>query len=160
MEFAEAFDRIIDREGGYSNHPSDPGGETMWGVTKRVALEAGYTGEMRDLPKAYAMAIYRDRYWDSLQVDLLPPDARFAVFDAAVNSGTVQATKWLQRAVNVNDDGIIGRITLLAAKNLPGATIAARISGHRLQFMTTLVQWKDFGRGWANRIAKNLMETP
>lgn len=160
MNFDEAFTKLLGHEGGYSNHPNDPGGETMWGITKRVAVEAGYTGAMKDLPKAYAMAIYRDRYWDSIQIDLLPPDARFAVFDAAVNSGIVQATKWLQRAVNVEDDGLLGRITLLAAKNLPGTTIAARISGHRQMFMTDLPQWKDFGRGWARRIAKNLMETP
>lgn len=158
MEFDQAFDKLLGHEGGYSNHPSDPGGETMWGVTKRVALEAGYRGEMRDLPKAYAMAIYRDRYWDSLQLDMLPADARFAVFDAAVNSGATQAVKWLQRALGVTDDGIIGKVTLVAAKNVPGSVIAARINGHRLQFMSSLSTWPAFGRGWANRIAKNLME--
>lgn len=156
MNFDEAFDRLIGHEGGYANHPSDPGGETMWGVTARVARANGYQGDMRALPRDLAKAIYRKVYWLAVKADQLPERVRFDVFDAAVNSGTTQAAKWLQRAVGVTDDGSIGPATLTAA-NATDAMLAARFNGQRLQFMTDLPTWGSFGKGWARRIASNLM---
>lgn len=155
MNFDTAFDILIGHEGGYANHPDDPGGETMWGVTKRVALESGYTGPMRDLPRDTAKMIYRKRYWDAVQADQLPASVRFDVFDAAVNSGVSQATKWLQRTVGVTADGVIGAQTVAAARGA-GPMIAAHYLGVRLQFMTDLGTWPTFGKGWARRIAANL----
>lgn len=156
MDFNEAFDRLLGHEGGYSNHPEDPGGETMWGVTKRVALISGYTGPMRDLPRDTAKAIYRKQYWDAVQADQLPEVVRFEVFDAAVNSGVQQAVKWLQRAVGTTADGIIGAGTIGAAR-AAGTQLAAHYNGQRLQFMTDLAGWPSFGKGWARRIAGNLL---
>lgn len=156
MNFDEAFDRLIGHEGGYSFHPSDPGGETMWGVTARVARADGYTGDMRSLPRDRAKAIYRKSYWAAVQADQLPEAVRFEVFDAAVNSGPVQAVKWLQRALGVRDDGALGPVTLAAARSAD-AMLPARFNGHRLQFMTDLAAWSSFGKGWARRIASNLL---
>lgn len=93
MDFDQAFDRLIGHEGGYANHPSDPGGETMWGVTARVARANGYQGDMRALPRDLAKAIYRKAYWTPVKADQLPEGVRFDVFDAAVNSGVGQAAK-------------------------------------------------------------------
>ena len=112
MTFDEAFTKLLGHEGGYSNHPSDPGGETMWGVTKRVAQAHGYMGPMRDLPVALAKQIYKKAYWDAVSADLIPAHTRYAVFDAAVNSGPVQAIKWLQRAMGVEDVGRFGPKTM------------------------------------------------
>ena len=112
MTFDEAFDILMEHEGGYSNHPSDPGGETMWGVTKRVALQEGYLGEMRLLPKETAKAIYKKKYWDAVHADELPEPIRYTVFDAAVNSGPKRAIQWLQQALGVGEDGVVGPVTV------------------------------------------------
>lgn len=155
MNFDEAFDRLIGHEGGYANHPSDPGGETMWGVTARVARANGFTGDMRDLPRDKAKQIYHDLYWTPVKADQLPEAVRFDVFDAAVNSGVSQAVKWLQRVVGATPDGQIGPATLAAA-TAAGPLIGARFNGVRLQFMTDLPTWGAFGKGWARRVAGNL----
>jgi lysozyme family protein len=156
MNFDDAFDRLLGHEGGYSFSPSDPGGETMWGVTAKVAYANGYIGRMKDLPREKAKEIYKAKYWDAVQVDRLPLALRFEVFDAAVNSGVSQAVKWLQRVVDVGDDGVIGPMTLAAANKLDGKSAAAAYNGMRLDFMTSLPTWGAFGRGWARRIASNL----
>ena len=157
MNFDEAFERLLGNEGGYANDPRDPGGETMWGITRRVALANGYAGPMREMTQAQAKAIYLARYWGPAHIDLLPDELRFHVFDAAVNSGVGQAVRWMQRAVGAVDDGVVGPETLGALAAIPGSVVAARFTGHRLQFMTSLQTWPAFGRGWANRIANNLM---
>jgi lysozyme family protein len=152
VNFDQAFDALIGHEGGYSNNPVDPGGETMWGVTARVARANGYTGEMRYLARETAKDIYRKLYWDSVHADELPEPVRYPVFDASVNSGVVQAIKWLQRAVDVADDGVIGPITISAA-NRAGKDAAVRLTADRLDFMTSLPTWGAFGKGWARRVA-------
>lgn len=156
MNFDQAFDRLLGHEGGYVFSPSDPGGETNWGVTAKVAYANGYTGRMRDLPRDKAKEIYRAKYWDAVQADKLPEPLRFEVFDAAVNSGVSQAVKWLQRIAGVNDDGVLGPMTLNAVGKLNGYAAAAAYNGTRLDFMTSLPTWGSFSRGWARRIAENL----
>ncbi len=156
MTFDDAFDKLIGLEGGYSNHKDDPGRETMWGVTARVARADGYVGEMRDLPKERAKSIYRRSYWDSVMADELPEVIRYSVFDAAVNSGPRQAIEWLQDAVDVGADGVIGPITLNAAKAENPYKVLCRMNAERLDFMTSLPIWHTFSRGWARRIAENL----
>lgn len=158
MNFDQAFDILIGHEGGYSNHPSDPGGETMWGVTRWVALQEGYQGQMRQLPRETAKGIYRRRYWDAVKADQLPEALRYTVFDAAVNSGVGQAIRWLQRAVGVGEDGLLGPMTLAAANAPTGIRLAVLFNAERLDFMTSLPTWGSFGRGWARRIAANLKE--
>ena len=156
MTFDDAFDRLLGHEGGYSWHPDDPGGETMWGVTYRVARTHGYTGAMRDMPRDFAKGVYRKAYWDACHADELPEALRFDVFDAAVNSGTRQAVKWLQRVVGAVEDGVIGPVTLSLVAERNPAGIAAAINGERLDLMTSTPNWGSFGKGWARRIASNL----
>lgn len=158
MDFTEAFTKLLGHEGGYSNHPRDPGGETMWGITAAVARAHGYTGQMRALPQAVARAIYRKDYWDAVQADKLPAAVRYPLFDAAVNSGVKQASKWLQAALGVAQDGVIGPKTIAAAQAIDGAALASAMLGARLQFMTTLSTWPTFSKGWARRIAALLAE--
>lgn len=159
MNFDQAFDRLLGHEGGYSNNPADPGGETMWGVTARVARANGYAGRMRDLPRSTAMAIYRKLYWDTVKADQLPAAVRFDVFDGAVNSGVGQSMRWLQRAAGMPErevDGVAGPRTIAAVLAAGPGLVATRYNGLRLEFMAGLGTWPTFGRGWARRIAANL----
>lgn len=153
MDFDKAFHQLMGHEGGYVDHPSDPGGATCWGVTERVARANGYRGHMRDLPVSLAKSIYRRQYWDAIRADELPPTLRYAVFDATVNSGASQAIKWLQRAIGADDDGVLGGKTLAMARAAHPDFTLRRMLGERLQFMTDLKTWPAFGRGWARRIA-------
>jgi lysozyme family protein len=156
MDFDRAFDLLLGHEGAYSRHPSDPGGETMYGVTRKVAIQEGYTGDMHVLPREFAKGVYRRRYWDAVKADSLPDDLRFSLFDAAVNSGVSQAVRWLQIAVDVVDDGILGPMTIAAAQRADGLRTAVTLNAIRLDFMTSLPTWGAFGRGWARRISDNL----
>jgi lysozyme family protein len=151
VNFDTAFHKLLGHEGGYVNHPQDPGGETNWGITVAVARENGYQGLMRELPVSVAKAIYRKRYWDAVRAEELPAELRYPMFDAAVNSGPGQAIRWLQRALGVADDGKLGPITLAAAAQAPN--LAGKLLGQRLEFMTNLSTWPAFGKGWARRIA-------
>lgn len=158
MNFDQSFTRLLGHEGGYSDNPTDPGGKTMWGVTERVARAAGYIGEMRDLPQSFAkQRVYRPGYWDSVRADELPENVRFDVFDSAVNSGVRTAIMWLQASAGVAVDGALGPVTL-AAVNAAGPMAAARFNGARLDAMTNMSGWPTFSRGWARRVAANLMQ--
>ena len=160
MIFDTAFDRLLGIEGGYSNHPADAGGETMWGITVAVARANGYMGPMRDMPKEFAKGVYRAKYWDTVRANELPQSLRYAMFDAAVNSGPEQAIRWLQRAVGAADDGILGPVTLRCLSECNPVAVEKSMLGHRLRFMSALSNWSSFGRGWSNRIAGLLIGTP
>lgn len=153
--FEQAFTALIGNEGGYSNNPHDPGGETMWGVTARVARAQGYTGPMRDLPLAVAQHIAKAEYWDRYQCDAMDPRIGFEIFDAAYNGG--YPVKWLQLAVGTKPDGKLGDITLAAVKAADPMMVIARFCAYRLTYYTSLSTWPNFGRGWANRVAHNLL---
>lgn len=154
MTFDEAFVKLIDHEGGYVNDPRDPGGETKYGISKRQ-----YPGEnIEEMTLVRAKDIYQRDYWWKAGCDAVPDAVKFDLFDMAVNSGVKTAIRTLQRAVGVEPDGIIGNKTMQAIGSMHPVRFVARFNGHRLQFMSSLSTWQTFGRGWANRIAKNLME--
>jgi lysozyme family protein len=156
MNFDQAFHQLLGHEGGFVDHPADPGGATCWGVTERVARAYGYTGPMRSLPIDVAKAIYKRDYWDAVRADEVPTAVRYSLFDGAVNSGVRQSIKWLQRALGVADDGALGPQTLAAVKAADGTELKTKMLGARLQFMTDLPTWPAFGKGWARRIASLL----
>jgi lysozyme family protein len=113
---------------------------------------------MKEMSVDAARVIYRREYWDKCKADAVSELVRFPLFDGAVNSGVSQSIKWLQQALGQTEDGVIGPRTLAADKNTPSHATASKMLGHRLQFMSALSTWPAFGRGWANRIAKNLIE--
>lgn len=155
MDFATALAHVLESEGGYVNHPRDPGGATNLGITQRTARAHGYRGSMRSLPMAVAAKIYRDAYWDQCRCDALPPALRLPVFDAAVNSGPVRSIRWLQEAVNQPATGVIqdSLITALAALTPREIIYArARLLELRMAFLRGLSNWRVFGRGWTNRL--------
>ena len=157
MNFDEAFDRLLGHEGSYSFHRSDRGGETMWGITSDVARAQCYRGAMAALSQATAKQIYHDAYWLPVRADKLPAAIRFDVFDGAVNSGVTQSIKWLQRSLEVADDGFIGPVTLAACDTIPGDTLRLRFNGQRLNHLCNLQGWPSFGKGWTRRVATNLL---
>ena len=153
MTFDEAFAILIGHEGGYVNNPADPGGETKYGVSKR-----SYPGEdIKNLTLDRAKTIYMRDYWGPAGCPSVPDAIRFDLFDMAVNSGVKAAVKCLQTAAGSPADGIIGPNTLRAVAAIDGGRLAARFNGARLQFMASLGTWPAFSRGWANRIAANLL---
>lgn len=151
MNFDAAFQRVLKFEGGYVHNPADPGGATNMGITEAVARRVGYKGTMQDLPVDLAKRIYLEEYWRPMRADELPPAVRYALFDSAVNSGVGQATKWLQRALGVADDGALGPKTLAAANAANPESLRARIMAQRLRFLTNLDTFGAFGRGWTRR---------
>lgn len=144
--------RLLSHEGGYTPGVGDPGGETKWGISKRSYPHLN----IRDLTREDAIALYRRDFWERSRADDLAPAVGFQLLDAAVNSGIDQATRWLQRAIGVADDGVIGPVTLGALRIADPADVVARFNAERLDFMTRLSTWQSFGRGWARRIAQNL----
>ena len=154
MTFDDAFEQLIGHEGGYVNHPADPGGETKYGITKR-----SYPGEnIAGMTLARAKQIYLRDYWGPAGCGSVPAAIRYDLFDMAINSGVRAAVKCLQGAAGAEQDGILGPRTLQAVGVLNGARLAARFNGARLQYMTDLKKWPFFGKGWARRIASNLMK--
>jgi lysozyme family protein len=153
MTFDEAFTALIGNEGGYVNNPADPGGETKYGISKR-----SYPNEdIRNLTIDRAKAIYLRDYWGPAGCDGVPYEIRFDLFDMAVNSGIKPAVRCLQTAAGSPADGVLGPNTLAAAAAMGGPRLSARFNGARLALMASLPTWPTFGKGWANRIASNLL---
>lgn len=153
MNFDQAFDRLIGHEGQYVNNRHDPGGETNWGISKRSYPDV----DIEHLTRNAAKAIYRVDFWDRIQADRMPASVAFQVFDFAVNSGIGTAVRYLQKAVGVADDGHWGPVSQSALEQMSETDLLLRLNAHRLLFMTSLLHWPQFGRGWARRIANNLL---
>ena len=150
--FEQCFDKLIAHEGGYSNDAKDPGGETNFGISKRAYPQV----DIKNLTRDAAKAIYKRDYWDRAQCDKLPPTLAYLLFDAAVNSGIGQAIRFLQRALGVADDGVLGPLTLSMVSRADAESICARFIGQRLDFMTRLSTFDYFGKGWSRRLADQL----
>jgi lysozyme family protein len=109
MNVDDIIEQTLGHEGGYSFHPNDTGGETMWGVTRRVAEANGYKGKMRDMPRERAKEIYRNEYLVKpgfAAVAQVYPAVGAELFDTGVNMGQHWPSKWLQMCLNaLNDDG-------------------------------------------------------
>ncbi len=147
---------MLQHEGGYVNHPSDPGGETNYGITKSVARQYGYKGSMKDIPMDIVEKIYKNQYWDAMSCDSFPFSVGFQLFDAAVNHGQLNARKLLQRAVGVKDDGIVGSLTLAAVRKQPQFALISLFNSKRIEFYTNISTFNAFGKGWMARVAVNL----
>ncbi|RMF00177.1 MAG: hypothetical protein D6773_11885 [Alphaproteobacteria bacterium] len=156
--FKAALKLVLAHEGGFSNHPHDPGGATMRGITQRVydayrKRHGKKTRSVREISDAEISAIYRHQYWERIAGDALPSGVDYCVFDAAVNSGAGRAARWLQAIVGEDVDGIIGERTLAAVRRMDVAQLIDAFCDRRLAFVRSLRTWKWFGKGWARRIA-------
>jgi len=154
--FSSSFELLLKHEGGYVNHPDDPGGRTNHGITQRVYEkflgEDVTEEEMKDMPLEDVFSIYKEDYWDRIRGDELPSGVDLCVFDWAVNSGVSQASKALQRVLGVLDDGIIGSRTVAATCRQENQTVVVEaISQKREDFYRSLGTFDTFGRGWLRR---------
>lgn len=156
LTFRQIFDRLIGHEGGYVNHPQDPGGETNWGITKRTAVANGYISAMKNMTREQAFNIYQKAFWQRYRCEELTPSVAYQFFDAVVNHGLGNASRMLQRAADVADDGIIGAVSLAAINAMPESDLLMRFNAERLKFYTKLKNFPTFGKGWVNRVAGNL----
>lgn len=156
--FESALKAILRHEGGYVNHPADPGGMTNLGVTKRVWEEwVGHEVDektMRNLTPEIVGPMYKAKYWDKIKGDDLPTGVDYVVFDAAVNSGPGRAAKWLQACVGVEPDGGIGPKTLAAVNAFDANQLIEDYAKRRLSFLMDLKTWDTFGKGWGRRVAE------
>jgi len=154
--FEKALAAVLVHEGGFSNHPDDPGGMTNLGCTKAVWEE--YCGHpvdekaMRALTPADVAPLYKRKYWDKICGDELPDGIDYAVFDCAINSGPGRAAKFLQSCAGVEPDGGIGPKTLAAVKAIVPSDLVQDYSKRRLSFMMDLKNWPTFGKGWTRRV--------
>jgi len=156
--FPAALHALLKHEGGYVNHPSDPGGMTNLGVTKRVWEEwVGHEvdeKQMRALTPELVAPLYKKKYWDKVCGDELPTGLDLAVFDLAVNSGPGRAAKMLQKILGVTQDGAIGPQTIAKALNVDSSKLIADYNAERLAFLQALPTWGTFGKGWGRRVAE------
>jgi lysozyme family protein len=153
----QAFKQMLASEGGYVNHPSDPGGMTNLGVTKRVWEEwvgrESNEKEMRSLTPEMVEPLYKRKFWDACKCDELPTGVDYLVFDFAVNAGPGRSAKILQTAVGVPADGGIGPITLAAVKAQDPTELIQKFSDAKEDFYRSLITFETFGKGWLNRVA-------
>ena len=166
MNFDEAFTKLIGNEGTLSMDPKDRGNWTSGrvGVGQLKGSKYGISAaqypklDIAQLTLADARAIYLTDYWRAVGCDSVPDGIRFDLFDMAVNSGQGNAIKTLQRAVGAMADGVIGPKTLQAITAMEAARLVGRFNGCRLDFVSDdIVAWPSQGRGWAKRIARDLM---
>ena len=154
--YDEALRRVLVHEGGYSNHPSDPGGPTNWGITIHDARAYWKTeataADVRSMPVEVAKDIYRSKYWDAMRCDDLPAGVDYAVFDYGVNSGIGRAVRVLQRLAGTNVDGEVGPDTIAATARTAAVKLINQICDERLAFLQGLETWGVFGKGWGRRV--------
>lgn len=156
--FRTCLREILRHEGGYANHPADPGGATMKGVTQAVydawrRSKGKPARSVRLIEDAELEAIYRAEYWDEVHGDDLPSGVDLITFDLAVNSGVSMAARFLQKAVGAVQDGEIGPKTLSAVAEFTPTSIIEVMRLERERFYRSLRTFPTFGKGWLNRLA-------
>ena len=165
--YPESYRLVRQHEGGYVNHPKDPGGATKWGVTQRTYTawrrQKGVPrADIRLIREAEAEEIYREQYWQAISGDALPIGIDYALFDFAVNSGVSRAVRTIQKIVGVTSDGVLGIVTLdkIQATAHHDARhshewLVVDLCRHRMAFLRGLRHWPTFGRGWSRRVVGN-----
>ena len=154
--FQRSLSLVLKWEGGFVNHPKDPGGATNKGITlatfRRYVKRNGTVDDLKRITDAQVSTVYRKQYWDAVKGDDLPSGVDYAVFDFAVHSGPARAAKYLQMVVGAKVDGKIGPATLAAVRKTMRATVINDLCDRRMAFLKSLKTWKTFGKGWTNRV--------
>lgn len=154
--FEESLQHVLQHEGGFVDHPKDPGGATNLGCTKSTWESwCGHPVELdviKNLTPQDVAPLYQEKYWDKARCEDLPAGIDYCVFDTAINSGPGRAVKFLQEAVGVTADGVIGPRTLAAVQLRGQDELIDEYCDKRLAFLRELKTWDTFGRGWARRV--------
>lgn len=157
--FDRCLARLLVHEGGYTNHPSDPGGPTNFGITifdyRKYVRPDATAADVRAMKLDEAKAIYLAKYWDAQRCDELPAGVDYVVFDYGVNSGTGRSGKVLRRLLKLPDNtGIVTDAVIAAARVADAKLLVAAICDERLHFLQSLKTWPVFGAGWGRRVAE------
>ena len=156
--FDEALKAILKHEGGFVNHPKDPGGMTNLGVTKKVWEEwVGHPVDekaMRALTPEVVGPMYKKKYWDAVKADDLPDGLDYLKIDFAVNAGPGRAIKTMQKAIGTTPDGAIGPKTMQSLKDANQSELVAKFSAEKEAFYRSLPTFATFGKGWLRRVAE------
>lgn len=158
--FEQCLAEVLKHEGGYVDHPKDPGGRTNLGVTQQTYEDwIGHKVNeriMRGLTRGHVEKLYKIKYWDAVKGDELPSGLDLCVFDFAVNAGPNRAARYLQRLLGVKQDGAIGAVSLAklaeAAKTEGRAALIARYQSSREDYYRELRTFPTFGKGWLRRV--------
>ena len=154
--FSKCLEVILHHEGGYVNHPKDPGGETNLGVTKRVYEEFGGTKDMKELTQEDVEPIYEKNYWDKLKCDDMPDGLDLMLFDFGVNAGPGRAAKFLQQMIGTVVDGGIGPNTLAKLEEYIRENgeheAVKKYQEMRQKYYESLSTFATFGKGWTRRV--------
>lgn len=162
MSYSSALAFVLKSEGGYVNHPSDPGGATNKGITQAVfdhwlIAEGQSPRDVKSITDGEVEAIYRQNYWNVGHCDFLPDSVAFVHFDACVNHGPGRAAKLLQSALGVEQDGVLGPVTLSKVTQSNASQVANLYVDRRVEFYNSIVANKPsqsvFLKGWLNRMA-------
>jgi len=150
------FAMVLKHEGGFVNHPKDPGGMTNLGVTRtnwELYLDHDVTeADMRALTPEMVKPFYKKNYWDRIRGDELPSGVDYAAYDLAVNSGTSRAAKYLQQIAGVTVDGVIGPQSLKAIQKCDAEDVVDEVCNMRMDFLKNLGTFETFGKGWTVRV--------
>ncbi|MGN7750555.1 glycoside hydrolase family 108 protein [Sinorhizobium sp. 22678] len=155
--FKRALSLVLKHEGGWSDHPKDPGGATMKGVTltsfRQYVKPTATKADLRKITDEQLATVYRRHYWDAVHGAELPDGIDYAAFDFAVNSGPSRSAKYLQAVVGVTQDGRIGPATLKSVRSKRPADVVNALCDKRMAFLKDLSTWKTFGKGWTRRVS-------
>ena len=160
--FRDCLELVLKHEGGFVDHPKDPGGMTNLGVTKKVWEEwVGHPvteKDMRELTPAIVAPMYEMRYWRTSYCEKLPRGLDLLVFSMAVNAGSGRSVKLLQDAIGVLPDGVIGPNTMAKINEANVETLIDKFSEARTDYYKGLKLFPVFGRGWLNRTDTERLE--
>ena len=164
MCFDKAIKVVLAHEGGFINHPDDPGGPTKWGISQRFLQDIGLPHEIsdiKDMSQQQAIDLYRIHWWEKYHYHQLPEPIAIKLFDLAVNIGSRQAHRLIQRACRachapIKEDGILGPITKKTIETLEPNHLLAALRAEAAGFYRTLtaitpLQRKQFLNGWLKR---------
>lgn len=161
--FQRALPLVLKHEGGFVNHPNDPGGATNKGVTiatfRAYVKPNGTVEDLRNITDQQVATVYYRHYWAAVNAQALPSGIDYAVFDFAVNSGPARAAQYLQAVLGVTQDGRVGPITIAAAEKADHRAVINRLCDNRLAFLKRITSggkrlWDTFGRGWDRRVSE------
>ena len=154
--FFKSLEMVLKHEGGFVDHPEDPGGATNKGITHKTYSDflgrpLEDVNELRNIPDDHVQIIYKNGYWDKIKGDQLPGGVDFCIFDWSVNSGPGRAAKALQKAVMAAQDGAIGPMTLAAVSEFNAEDIIKSVTEEREAFYRSLKTFDTFGKGLLRR---------
>lgn len=157
--YEPALARLLAHEGGYTNHPADPGGPTNFGITiydfRKYVMPGATAADVRAMRLEDAKGIYRAKYWDAQRCDEFEPGVDYAIFDYGVNSGIGRSGRVLRRILGLSDaESAITPAVVASANDRPAVELVAAICDERLAFLRSLRTWPVFGKGWGRRVVE------